>query len=66
MTMQLVVIESPLKGRPSKLLPRFLAGVAERVLREQNRHYAFAACRNEIVKEKYGDSFTYFCPQCQS
>ena len=23
-------------------------------------------CRNDIVKERYGDSFTYFCPQCQS
>lgn len=23
-------------------------------------------CRNEIVKESFGDSFTYFCPQCQS
>lgn len=23
-------------------------------------------CRNAIVKEPYGDSFTYFCPQCQS
>ena len=23
-------------------------------------------CRNDIVKEKYGGSFTYFCPQCQS
>lgn len=23
-------------------------------------------CRNIIVKEKYGDGFTYLCPQCQS
>ena len=23
-------------------------------------------CRNDIVKESYGDSYTYFCPQCQS
>ncbi|HEX2196200.1 MAG TPA: bifunctional DNA-formamidopyrimidine glycosylase/DNA-(apurinic or apyrimidinic site) lyase [Actinomycetota bacterium] len=23
-------------------------------------------CRNAIVKEPFGDSFTYFCPQCQS
>ncbi|HEX2058332.1 MAG TPA: bifunctional DNA-formamidopyrimidine glycosylase/DNA-(apurinic or apyrimidinic site) lyase [Actinomycetota bacterium] len=23
-------------------------------------------CRNEIVKEPFGDSYTYFCPQCQS
>ena len=23
-------------------------------------------CRNDIVKEPYGRSFTYFCPQCQS
>ncbi len=23
-------------------------------------------CRNEIVKDPFGDSYTYFCPQCQS
>ena len=23
-------------------------------------------CRNDIVKESFGDSYTYFCPQCQS
>jgi formamidopyrimidine-DNA glycosylase len=23
-------------------------------------------CRNDIVKEPYGGSYTYFCPQCQS
>ena len=23
-------------------------------------------CRNDIVKEPFGDSYTYFCPQCQS
>ncbi|MFN2587171.1 MAG: bifunctional DNA-formamidopyrimidine glycosylase/DNA-(apurinic or apyrimidinic site) lyase [Actinomycetota bacterium] len=23
-------------------------------------------CRNDIVKEPFGDSHTYFCPQCQS
>ena len=23
-------------------------------------------CRNDIVKERYRDTYTYFCPQCQS
>jgi formamidopyrimidine-DNA glycosylase len=23
-------------------------------------------CRNDIVREPFGDSYTYFCPQCQS
>ena len=23
-------------------------------------------CRNDIVKESFGVSYTYFCPQCQS
>lgn len=47
--MQLVVIESPLKGQPSSRVPRFLHPLCERVLRERNRHYAFACMREEMA-----------------
>jgi hypothetical protein len=46
--MSLVIIESPLKGSVSSSVPNFLTHAAERVIRERNRHYAFAALRSVL------------------
>jgi len=48
--MKLVVIESPLCGRPPERCPTFLRPLVERVLRERNRHFAFACMRFELAK----------------
>lgn len=48
--MRLVVCESPLKGSPPENCPAFLRPLAERVLRERNRHYAMACVREELER----------------
>lgn len=46
--MDLVVLESPLKGDVPARVPSFLRKAVERILRERNRHYAFACMREEL------------------
>lgn len=48
--MKTVGVESPLKGMVGERCPKMFATLAERVMRERNRHYAFACMRRELAK----------------
>jgi hypothetical protein len=48
--MKLIGVESPLAGTPPHYVPSWLHPLAERVLRERNRHYGFQCIRSELLR----------------
>ncbi|HEX2294938.1 MAG TPA: bifunctional DNA-formamidopyrimidine glycosylase/DNA-(apurinic or apyrimidinic site) lyase [Actinomycetota bacterium] len=67
------ILQDAVKARGTTLAdPRFTdlqgdPGQFQLELKVYDREGEFCRrCRNDIVKEPFGDSYTYFCPQCQS